>query len=133
MASLSIVVFLSLPVAYALLVVGYSPVIVYIVDFITIASAQIIRIIFLNRLFSYKYISYFTQVFLPILFVLVIALICWSMTLILPVLQSIVILYAVISEILVGIGIFYLGLKPSERDFVIEIIKAYASRCHKRG
>ena len=133
MASLSIVVFLSLPVAYALLVVGYSPVIVYIVDFITIASAQIIRIIFLNRLFSYKYISYFTQVFLPILFVLVIALICWSMTLILPVLQSIVILYAVISEILVGIGIFYLGLKPSERNFVIEIIKAYASRCHKRG
>ena len=133
MASLSIVVFLSLPVAYVLLAVGYSPVIVYIVDFIAIASAQIIRIIFLNRLFSYKYISYFTQVFLPILFVLVIALICWSMTLILPVLQSIVILYAIISEILVGIAIFYLGLKPSERNFVIEIIKAYASRCHKRG
>lgn len=128
MTALSIVVFLSLPIAYWLLQIGCTPTVVYIVDFTTILLAQLVRVYYLHKLFYYRYYNYIKNIVLPILVVLFISFICWFVFRYLRGTVLSVFILAIISEVLVFISMFYLGLTKNERSFILSKVKTYASR-----
>lgn len=131
MGCLSLAIFLCLPISYGLLVLGCNPISVYLVDFAIMIVAQIVRVIFLHKLFGYRYKAYFRYVLRPIIYVILIAGLLLAFSLFHNFSSKPLLIYTILAEILSCIAIYYIGITNSERSFITSKLKSYVFRYYK--
>lgn len=120
---ISIIMLMSLPLAWFWLKLDADPYIVMIVCIIMSVIGVIARLMLLHELVSYSYRKYFTEVILKIIPVVAIsAPLSWWIYTLFPQNLASLILWGVLSCCLTGVIIFVLALKNSERRMIIAYV-----------
>lgn len=128
MTIISMILLLIIPLSYIALNMGCKPNVVYIIDILMTIVAQIARVFYLNRIWHFSYMSYFTNLAAPLL---VVSVSCSLFGIALSQLPSTLLYLAIgcaLSEICLVLTVVILGMKQSERLFLIEKIKEYKLR-----
>lgn len=122
---ISLILLMNLPLAYICLWLGAPPYAVFIIKTIICISAFISRIFYIRSKVYFSIKEFYKGVMLPIILVFLIAIpipvIFWYYTT-----ENITngILTIFISLLCVGTAIYFLGLKSSEREYLINVIKS---------
>lgn len=120
---ISIIMLMSLPLAWFWLKLDADPYIVMIVCIIMSVIGVIARLMLLHELVSYSYRKYFTEVILKIIPVVAIsAPLSWWIYTLFPQNLASLILWGVLSCCLTGVIIFAFALKNSERELIKNFI-----------
>lgn len=120
----AIVVLSSIPIAYTLLKLGYSPSLVYVAFIFVSLLLWIVDLILLKRIYPLDLCDYAKKVVLPSLIIFVIAPVPpYVLMKILPPTFFRIVIMAIVSVIICLILGYYILLNNSERRFVLRFIK----------
>lgn len=117
---------LAFPLAYIILKLGFSPVIVQIAIVLVAISCMIARVIMLNRMIGFPIKTYLEEVVVNISYVT-------FLSCIVPALVYSVIIKSVLNDLIVcsvcvisaGVCIWLVGLKKNEKELITKKLKAY--------
>lgn len=120
----SIIVCSIVPISYLFLVLGFNPVSVYWVSFIVTIFNQIVCIILLKQVYSYKIKEYLGRVMLPcLLFLLIVPVIPYMITTFLASSFIRLLIVAILSILLSIVSAYVFVLDDTERHLVLRFIK----------
>ncbi len=120
---------LSLPLAWLFMRWGFSPVMVFVAQFVVYIAAQVVRCFLCRRLFGFNIRAYMSRVLRPVVFVTLFSVfipfaLCWMME------QGLLrlILVTLTGGISVLTAIFVVGLQDDEKQFVKSYIQSKIRR-----
>lgn len=131
MLSISAILFAVIPLSYVALSLGLDARAVYILDLLLSFIAQLIRVLYLKRIFSFRVWSYIVNVIVPITIILVY---CFLACMIVPLIGNTIgciIVGTIISEVCYLGVVYFFGIKKYERIFFNDRIAQYAIKYRK--
>ena len=131
MLSISAILLAVIPLSYVALSLGLDARAVYILDLLLSFVAQLIRVLYLKRIFSFRLWSYIENVIAPITIILVC---CFLLCMIVPLIGNTIgciIVGTIISEVCYLGVVYFFGIKKYERNFLNAKIAQYVIKYRK--